>query len=327
MRRTAAAAIAALALAVVAVIATRSLSGRAATVAKVEVAGGDGGGLPRARPEQERFDAAALERVPHDRVAEGLQALVIMRDDHIVFERYGHGLTADSVIDSGHFAAVLLALAAGVASNEGQLGAAALSGFEPDALRTAIEQGSQLHYEVYLSRHVWSRLNAAAAWIALPANGAAVPADCCFHARVLDWLRVASTLLGDGRFEGTQVLPSGWVQRMARPLAVNPSPGATAAAGSGSGFGVELAAGAHGAEPFAAEGVFFLRGPGRWRLWLAPGLHLAVLFGAATPKSGTAASDVDWDETRLPNLVVRALSDRPAQSSERSELQQLVPGH
>jgi len=327
MRRAAGIAIAALALAAVLVIVARSLSRHRESDATVEVQGGDGGGLPRARPQEERFDEAALERVPQDRVADGLQALVVMRDDHIVFERYGRGLGAGSIIDSGHFATALLALAAGVASEERVLSAQALRGFEPDALRGAIEQGSQLHYEVYLSRYVWSRLNAAAAWIALPVNGAAVPADCCFHARVLDWLRVASVLLGDGRFEGTQVVPSGWVQRMVRPLALNTSPGVAAGGVANSGFGVELATGAHGAEPFAAEGVFFLRGPGRWRLWLVPGLRLAVLFGAATPDPGNSASAGAWDETRLPNLVMRTLSDRPAQPGDLNDLQRLVPGH
>ena len=63
-------------------------------------------------------------------------------------------------------------------------------------------------------------------------------------------------LLDDGNFEGKAVVPSGWVERMRRP---------TSADGS-AGFGVELAAAAHGAEPFAAEDLLFLRGPGRWRL-------------------------------------------------------------
>ena len=86
------------------------------------------------------------------------------------------------------------------------------------------------------------------------------------------------------------------------------------------GFGVELAAAAHGAEPFAAEDLLFLRGPGRWRLWVIPTLRLALLFGSKSPASPW------WDETRLPNLVIRALSERP-QRGAGSQLQQLVPGH
>jgi len=291
----------------------------APTTPRVAVGGGDAGGLARAQPAEERIDAAALERAVHDGAAAGLQVLVIMRDDHLVFEHYQGGFTADTVVDSGAFAQVLLALTAAVAAKDGALQSQALRGFDATALRTAIEAGTQQRYELYLSRKLWSRVNAAAAWIALPAVGAATPADCCFHARVLDWMRIASLLVDDGRFEGKQLVPPGWVQRMARPISLD----------AVRGFGVELPATARGAEPFAADGVFFVRGPGRWRLWLVPQLKLAVLFGAAAPglEAPGAAAPAVWDETRLPNLVIRAVSDRPMQRGDATDLQRLVPGH
>ena len=106
-------------------------------------------------------------------------------------------------------------------------------------------------------------------------------------------------------------MPPGWVERMRRPVS----------ASGNEGFGVELASAAHGAEAFAADDVFFLRGPGRWRLWLMPTLNLGVMFGSAS--AGPAA----WDETRLPNLVIRAVSERAQQRGAGSQLRQLVPGH
>jgi hypothetical protein len=275
----------------------------------VDVAGGDAGGLARAPPAEERIDAAALEHALQDPAAAQLAAFVVMRDEYLVFEHYGHGLAGDSVIDGGHFAEALIALAAGAATQQGALNVDAMHGFDPAALRAAIESGTQQRYEGYLSRKIWRPINAAPAWIELSATGAATPADCCLHARVLDWMRVAGLLAGDGRFEGTQVVPAGWVQRMSRPLSLD----------AVRGFGLQLAPAAHGAEPFAASGVVFLRGPDHWRLWLVPTLKLAVLFGAA----GTA----DWDETRLANLVIRAVSDRAVQPGDVTDLQRLVPGH
>jgi hypothetical protein len=246
---------------------------------------------------------------------------VVMRDEYLVFEHYGHGLAGDSVIDGGHFAEGLIAMAAGAAAQQGALNVDAMYGFDPGALRVAIESGTQQRYESYLSRKIWRPINAAPAWIELSAAGAAAPADCCLHARILDWMRVAGLLAGDGRFEGKQVLPAGWVQRMSRPLSLD----------AVRGFGLQLAPAAHGAEPFAAAGVVFLRGPNRWRLWLVPTLKLAVLFGAAAPERATgaagAAGAADWDETRLANLVIRAVSDRPAQPGDVTDLQRLVPGH
>ena len=285
---------------------------------RVVVTGGDAGGLPRALPVEERIDAAALEHALLDPAASQLAAFVVMRDDHLVFEHYGRGLAADSIIDGGHFAEALIAMAAGAAAQQGGLNPDAMHGFDPGTLRAAIESGMQQRYEIYLSRKIWSPINAAPAWIELSANGAATPADCCLHARVLDWMRIASLLVGDGRFEGKQVLPTGWAQRMGRPLTLD----------AVSGFGLQLAPAAHGAEPFATAGVLFLRGPDHWRLWLVPTLKLAVLFGAAAPSAASGAARAgEWDETRLANLVIRAVSDRPAQPGDVTDLQRLVPGH
>jgi CubicO group peptidase (beta-lactamase class C family) len=286
-------------------------AGRQSTGPRVIVNGGDAGGLPRVPPQQEHLDPSALDAASRDAAAEGLQVMIVVRHDYIVYERYGHGLDADTMIDSGAFAQSLLALSVGIAAHDGKLAMPSLTGFDAPRLRAAIESGTGQSYPDYLSLRLWRRLNAAPAWIALPAAGAKAPADCCFHARVQDWLRVAMLLLDDGNFEGKALVPPGWVERMRRP---------TSADGR-AGFGVELAAGAHGAEPFAAEDLLFLRGPGRWRLWVVPSLRLALLFG-----SNSAASP-GWDETRLPNLVLRALSERPAQRSVGSQLQQLVPGH
>jgi len=297
---------------------SRWLPGTQPSSPHVVVAGGDAGGLPRALPADERIDAAALERALQDPAAAQLSAFVVMRDEYLVFERYGSGLAADSIIDGGHFAEGLIAMAAGAAAGQGALNPDTLRGFDPDALRAAIESATQQPYGSYLSNRIWRPINAAQAWIELPANGAATPADCCLHARVLDWMRVGGLLVGDGRFEGKRVLPTGWTQRMARPLSLD----------AVRGLGLQLAPAAHGAEPFATPGVLFLRGPDHWRLWLVPTLKLAVLFGAAAPTPATGAARTgDWDETRLANLVIRAVSDRPAQPGDVGDLQRLVPGH
>jgi CubicO group peptidase (beta-lactamase class C family) len=285
---------------------------------RVVVNGGDGGGIPRVQPKEVQLDAAALEAASRDAAADRLQALVVMRNDYIVYERYSHGIDADSMIDSGGFAQALLGLLVGIAARDDKLALQSLNRFDPVALRAAIEAGTRQSYPEYLSLRLWRRLNAARAWIALPAADARAPADCCFHARVRDWLRVATVLLDDGRFEGKAVVPPGWVERMRRPVSASGTEG----------FGIELAPAARGTEGFATDDVFFLRGPGRWRLWMMPTLKLAVLFGSASEAAAASANAAPpWDETRLPNLVVRALSELPRRGSVGTQLQQLVPGH
>jgi hypothetical protein len=284
--------------------------GRWRAVPTVVVRGGDGGGLPRATPAEEGFDAAALDAALALAREQGMHAFIVSRHGHVVLAEYAHGLDAQSTADAGGFAAALVALAAGAARSEGLVDDAAIADFDPPRLAAAIAAGARMSYPEFLARDVWQPLNAAAAAIELPAAGAVAPADCCIIARISDWMRVAELLLNAGRFEGTQVAPPEWVRRM---------PEARDAARE-RGWGVWLAIGAHGAEPFAADGVFYLKGPARWRLWMAPTLGIAVLFAA------DGADDARWDETRLPNRVFRALVVRPSIPGHPS-LSDIVPGH
>lgn len=285
---------------------------RAPTPAGEAVAGGDGGGLPRASLSAEGFDAAGLAAAVRLAQAQGARALLVMRHGHLVSESYWH-MEATDRVEGGDLGDAALALAAGVALQE--LGVAPPSGaLDPLRQVAAIEQASHLRYAAWLSRSVWQPLQAAPAVLAGTPGEAA--RGCCLAARAIDWLRLAGTLLGDGRFEGTQVAPRGWTAAMWRPLAGD----------STRGFGLWLAPAASGAEPFAAADAAFLRGPGRTRLWLLPGAALAVLLVDAPAAAGaTPATAAPYDETRVPNAILRSLIDlqRPAAQG----LDTLVPGH
>jgi hypothetical protein len=290
----------------------RAHGGAPSVVAQAQVVGGDAGGLAHAEPASEHLDTALLAQAAAAAAAEpGFQALIVMRHEHIVFERYALGTGPDTVIDSGALAEGVLGLLVGIAARDDFLPRTVVSGFRAERLRAAIETATRTPYAVYLGRKIWRPLNAASAWIALSAPGAPAPADCCLHARVLDWMRVAGVLVGDGRFEGTTVAPPGWVARMLRPVS----------AGGQRGFGLQLVPAAHGVEALVPEDAFFLRGSAHWRLWMVPSAQLAVLFGA------DADAGAAWDETRIPNLVFRALTDQPAPTGPANLLQRLVPGH
>jgi hypothetical protein len=277
---------------------------------RIPVAGGDAGGVPLAQPAEEHFDAAALAKAADDPAAAGLQVFVVMRHGHIVFERFGHGIDGDSVVAPKGFTDVLVALAAGIAEHDDLMTLSAHSAFDANELRRSIEAGSHLGYTQYLSAHLWRRLNAGPAWIdARP--GQPVAADCCFHARIVDWLRLGDLLVEDGQFEGKQVVPAGWVARMRRPVAAD----------GAHGFGILLPAAVRGGEPAEAKDLFFVGTEDHWRLWLMPDLRVAVLFG------GGAGGAAPWDELRLPNLVVRALSEPASVDDGASKLKGLVPGH
>jgi len=272
------------------------------------VQGGDGGALPRATPADENFAPAALAEAGARALQEGAQAFLVLRHGHLVAESYATGFDRDTRADAGAFAATLVAMNIGVAITEGLMRANNLQGFQAERLAAILASEADMPYEEYLSTRVWRRLNAADASFQLPRPGAAIRAGCCLVARLGDWMRVAVLLLEDGHFQGEAVLPTGWVARMRQPQLGNRQQG----------MGILLGDAAVGAEPFADD-VFFVRGKGRWRLWLAPTLQLAVLH------VGDGGSE-NWDETALPNAVIRAVMDRPA-PAVGTPLQQLVPGH
>ena len=256
---------------------------RPSALTTIVVAGGDGGGLPRAEPTAEGFDAQALGAVSDYAAAHGAGTLVVTRHGHLIVERYSGEANAETLIDGGGFGygldPTLAMLAAGIAVTELHMALPPRTRWSTLELPDAIAKASKLSYPQFLSRNLWQPLNASPAhW-----SGAAL------SARATDWLRVAQLLLHDGNFEGSQVLPKGWVQFLDRPRALP------------------------GAEPLAASDGYVLRGASGIRLWVVPRFELAILG---------VASD---DETRLPNGVIRAIRDR--QSTSGVGLKDLVPGH
>jgi hypothetical protein len=250
----------------------------------VVVAGGDGGGLPRAAPTLEGFDEHALQATAVTAIAQGASALLVTRHGHLVLEQYGHDADAGTLVDGGELSFPLLIVTAGIAvAKDGMI--LPPPPLQADRLVAEISAATGKSYPEFLSRHVWQPLNATPARWLSPG----------LRARATDWLRVAEMLMHDGRFEGRQVVQSGWVAAHMSQM-------------SGSGV-----------TPPLAGGMIRLRGPGATRLWLAPSLDLAVLRVNAAPPAGAAL-----DES-LARTIINEIRDRPA--SGGSSLHDLVPAH
>jgi hypothetical protein len=250
----------------------------------VLIAGGDGGGLPRTAPELEGFDAAALNAAAAEAIKRGASALLIMRHGHLIYEAYAGRTDASTRVPGGELARSLLVMAAGIAvAQHGMIMPA--PPLSSDRLEAAIAAAGGRSYPAFLSRHVWQPLHAAPAYWSPPE----------VSARSTDWLRVGELLLHDGRFEGTQIVPPGWIARYSPAL-----------------FGRDVGF------P-AATGLASLRGPGSTRLWLAPRTDLAILRVAAAPPPGVAVDEA------LARTIINTLREHP--STGGSSLNDLVPGH
>lgn len=299
-------------------------AGESADGPREQVAGVHGIQQPRATLEQEQIDPAALNAAAEYAGARNSTALVVSRHGHIVFERYWAGTERDTVVDAGGFARTVAAMLVGIALEDRHITSvnepvgsfvASFAGGDrasmtlhdllqqDDAqpLVVLVEALSKKRYAAFLSRELWKPLAAGDASVVLDAPNGAARANCCFFARQADWLRLGQLLIDDGDYQGARILPKGWARQMVAASSRNPAQGSQLWLGT-------------------PRDGFYLAGAGKSRLWLHPGLHLAVLRMGTEPK--------DWDESRIPSLVIAGVIDRPqAQASEKTDLSKLVPNH
>jgi CubicO group peptidase (beta-lactamase class C family) len=183
---------------------------------------------------------------------------------------------------------------------------------DPQLLALVIEHASGMRYADYVSRVLWQRLGAADAWLWVDRTGGSAHADCCMLARQGDWIRVGQLLVSDGRYRGAELMRPGWVTLMRAPAPADTDYGAFVRVG---------ARVSGGSEPYAAPDLFVLDGGPGNRMWMVPSLQLVVLMLGA---DGSAA----WDDTRIPNTVMRAARDfLPAAARPGADISSIVPGH
>jgi CubicO group peptidase (beta-lactamase class C family) len=135
-------------------------------------------------------------------------------------------------------------------------------------------------------------------------------------ARQGDWIRVGQMLARDGSYRGEQVIRPGWVGFMRIPAKSDPD------------FGSLVRLALHplpgsGAEGYASADTFVVEGRGGNRLWIVPSLQLAILA------TGDARGrDAQWDDARIPNLIMRSARDYlPPAARPGADLSTVVPGH
>jgi CubicO group peptidase (beta-lactamase class C family) len=184
---------------------------------------------------------------------------------------------------------------------------------DPQLLALVVERATRQRYASYLSQALWRRIGAADAWLWLDRPGGSAHADCCMIARQGDWIRVGELLVRDGNYRGGEVIRPGWVGLMRVPAVADARYGAYLRLAPENPGGGEL---------YAARDVFVAGGGGGNRLWLVPSLQIAILC------TGEAAGrDPGWEDSRIPNLVIRAGHDYVPPAARPGDVSSLVPGH
>jgi CubicO group peptidase (beta-lactamase class C family) len=168
-----------------------------------------------------------------------------------------------------------------------------------------IERATGQRFSEYFSEKIWQPLGARDAFFFVDRPGGMVHTDCCMWASIRDLVRVGEMLLGKGVFKGSQIIPAGWVDEMIQPSKANVN------------YGMQLWLGNefveyrpydpstttfanYHSEPFQVDDVFYLDGLGKKRLYIVPSKSLVILR--------TGPNSSEWDDSKLPNLLIGALN-------------------
>jgi len=178
--------------------------------------------------------------------------------------------------------------------------------FNPNSqlLGIILERATGQRFADYLSEKIWKPLGNQDGFLFLDRPGGMVHTDCCMWTAIMDWARIGEMLRRGGTFNGTAILPAGWVSRMTEPSAAYPNYGMQIWLGNSYEENrrydprMDTFANYH-SEPFLAEDLFYLDGLGKQRVYVMPSRKLVIVR--------VGAGDAEWDDAWLPNHFVRAL--------------------
>jgi CubicO group peptidase (beta-lactamase class C family) len=186
-----------------------------------------------------------------------------------------------------------------------------------------IERATGRRYAEFVGREVLTAIGAPGGEVWVNRPGGLAHSGCCMMLPPEAWLRLALLLMRDGSWEGRRLLPGGYVDEMRRGTAQNPWYGLGVYA-SGNyikrrGFAnAERVADAQKvlhSEPYLARDLFLFDGNSNQVVYIVPSAELVILrIGDAPPR----ANGVEWDNTKLPNLLLRALEAEDRRYRRRS---------
>lgn len=176
-----------------------------------------------------------------------------------------------------------------------------------------IERATGRRYADFIGREVLAPIGAAGGEVWVNRPGGLAHSGCCIMLPPETWLRLGILLIDDGRWSGKRLLPAGYVAAMRTATRENPHYGLGLWIGTPyverRGFANPARPGPKvlHSEPFLADDLFMFDGNSNQVVYIVPSRRLIVLrTGDNPPKSP------EWDNSRLPNLLLRALGPSKA---------------
>lgn len=174
-----------------------------------------------------------------------------------------------------------------------------------------IERASKRRYADFVGREVLVPVGAPGGQVWVNREGGLAHSGCCMMVPAEVWLRLAVLLLNDGVADGKRLLPAGYLKQMVTGTPQNPHYGLGVwLAGSyveRRGFGAPGAPGPSilHSEPYLDRDLYLFDGNGSQTVFISPQTGLIALRLGNNPPKG-----MDWDNSRLPNILIRGLKDK-----------------
>jgi CubicO group peptidase (beta-lactamase class C family) len=174
----------------------------------------------------------------------------------------------------------------------------------PEALGILIERATGQPYADYLSDALWQHIGAPDAAVILDSEEHKMARTfCCLQATARSWLHLGLLHLQQGKLGDTQVVPAEWIKLIQTPGTIQSNYGYLTWLGTQwsehRSYNRKTSTNVLHSEPFVAPDVIFFDGMGGQRVYIIPSAQMVIVR--------TGAITMDWDDSVLPNLLVRGI--------------------
>ncbi|WP_446831704.1 serine hydrolase domain-containing protein [Candidatus Foliamicus sp.] len=173
----------------------------------------------------------------------------------------------------------------------------------PLVLGLVIENATATPYTEYFAKALWTPLKAGSAWVQMDRAGGMARSYCCLDVTARGWLRLGLLHLNKGMANGVRIVPEEWIAQIQTPAPTNPNHGYLTWLGNEyvemRRYNSKSSLRVYHSEPFVADDLVFFDGFGGQRVYIVPSADMVIVR--------TGAIATDWDDARLPNVLLAGL--------------------
>jgi CubicO group peptidase (beta-lactamase class C family) len=173
-------------------------------------------------------------------------------------------------------------------------------------LALVLEAATGRPYAEYLSQRLWQAIGAADASVWYFEDDGFPRTFASLLARSRDWLKVGLLVKDQGKYQNKQIISAGLIKTMTSPSKANPNYGWQVWLGTEYESkryynDLKIGVAVPVSEAFVVNDMIYFDGFGGQRVYISEAEDLVI--------ARTGDTRLDWDDSTLPNLVIKSLND------------------